>query len=264
MAESQIIPWKRITVEAVAIVGSILLAFAIDARWDNHQDRQKEKEILEGLLVEFQSMEEMLDWDQKYYGAIRASALKLVDIGMGVEDNVSDQEIDQLLEEVWWWSQPMRWNTAELNSIIASGNLVLVSNAALRKDLGEWANTMKEVVYTFSEEKEFYRTQFMPYLYEHVSLQQLLIVADGNPAFPAEAEEGDFGTAGQWGHPIKLAKKRTHRDVLSQLEFQNLLIERASLLNDILHHALGTSEGGLVAPYIRTTIELIEQELANQ
>jgi len=262
MTESQIIPWKRITVEVVAIVGSILLAFGIDAQWDNYQDRQQERQILEGLLVEFQSMEEMLDWDQKYYGALRASALRLVDIGMGVEENVSDQEIDQLLEEVWWWSLPTRWNTFELNSVIASGNLALVSNADLRQDLGEWANTLEEVVYTISEEKEFYRALFMPYLYKHVSLQQLLMVADGNPAFPSE--EGEFGTAGQWGHPIKLAKKRVHREALSQLEFQNLLIERASLLNDILHHALGTSEGGLVAPYLRTTIEQIEQELANQ
>ena len=31
------IPWKRITVEAVAIVGSILLAFAIDTWWDDRQ-----------------------------------------------------------------------------------------------------------------------------------------------------------------------------------------------------------------------------------
>jgi len=260
MAESQIIPWKRIAVEVVAIVGSILLAFGIDAQWNDYQDRQLEKKILEGLLVEFQSFEEMLDWDKKYYGALRASALKLVDIGMEVEENVSDQEIDQLLEELWWWSLPRRWSTAELNSVIASGNLALVSNATLRKDLGEWAITLEEVVETISEEKEFYRTQLMPYLYKHVSLQQLLIVADGNPAFPSE--DGDFGTAGQWGHPIKLAKKRAHREVLSQLEFQNLLIERASLLNDILRHALGTSEGGKVSPYIKTTIELIEQELA--
>ena len=83
--ENQNIPWKRIAVEAAAIVGSILWAFAIDAWWDDHQDRQREMEILEGLLVEFELFEDQLDWDQKYYGALRASALKLVDISMGVE-----------------------------------------------------------------------------------------------------------------------------------------------------------------------------------
>jgi hypothetical protein len=33
MADSRIIPWTTIAVEAVAIVLSILLAFAIDAWW---------------------------------------------------------------------------------------------------------------------------------------------------------------------------------------------------------------------------------------
>ena len=35
MTETQNIPWKRLSVEAAAIVASILLAFAIDAWWEN-------------------------------------------------------------------------------------------------------------------------------------------------------------------------------------------------------------------------------------
>ncbi len=33
---TQYISWKKITVEAATIVGSILLAFVIDAWWDDH------------------------------------------------------------------------------------------------------------------------------------------------------------------------------------------------------------------------------------
>lgn len=39
MTESRIIHWKRIAVEAAAIVISILLAFAIDAWWVEKKDR---------------------------------------------------------------------------------------------------------------------------------------------------------------------------------------------------------------------------------
>jgi len=35
MSNADKTPWKRIAVEAVAIVASILLAFAIDAWWEN-------------------------------------------------------------------------------------------------------------------------------------------------------------------------------------------------------------------------------------
>ncbi len=55
MAETQKIPWKRLSVEAAAIVVSILLAFAIDAWWDERQERAEEREVLESLYAEFEA-----------------------------------------------------------------------------------------------------------------------------------------------------------------------------------------------------------------
>ena len=51
MTENQNIPWKSIVVEAAAVVGSILLAFAIDAYWEERAERQDELEVLGALLV---------------------------------------------------------------------------------------------------------------------------------------------------------------------------------------------------------------------
>ena len=48
------IPWTRIFAEAAAIVVSILLAFGIQAWWDNLQERQEEQVLLSGLLVDLQ------------------------------------------------------------------------------------------------------------------------------------------------------------------------------------------------------------------
>ena len=47
--------WRRLATEMVAIVGSILLAFAIDAWWDDVQLRQDERAALQQLREEFQS-----------------------------------------------------------------------------------------------------------------------------------------------------------------------------------------------------------------
>jgi len=55
MDEPQKIPWKRLSVEAAAIVVSILLAFAIDAWWNERQERAEEREVLESLYVEFEA-----------------------------------------------------------------------------------------------------------------------------------------------------------------------------------------------------------------
>jgi hypothetical protein len=53
MTAIEYIPWKRLSVEAVAIVGSILLAFAIDAWWEERLDRQMERDDLGRLHAEF-------------------------------------------------------------------------------------------------------------------------------------------------------------------------------------------------------------------
>jgi hypothetical protein len=51
MNENQKLSWKRLSVEAAAIVGSILLAFAIDAWWEDRNRRIDEVEILGQFVV---------------------------------------------------------------------------------------------------------------------------------------------------------------------------------------------------------------------
>ena len=44
------LPWLRVFVEGVVIVGSILLAFGIDAAWEGGQERTLERDYLDRLL----------------------------------------------------------------------------------------------------------------------------------------------------------------------------------------------------------------------
>ena len=53
MRDANSIQWKRLSVEAAAIVASILLAFSIDAWWAEQKDRRAESEILSRLHEEF-------------------------------------------------------------------------------------------------------------------------------------------------------------------------------------------------------------------
>lgn len=47
--------WKRLFVEGSAVVLSILLAFAIDAAWDERQEDESDLAQLRGLYQELQS-----------------------------------------------------------------------------------------------------------------------------------------------------------------------------------------------------------------
>ena len=59
------IPWLRVFVEGVVIVGSILLAFGLQAWWDGRADRQTELTILRemhtALSADFEFLENTLD-----------------------------------------------------------------------------------------------------------------------------------------------------------------------------------------------------------
>ena len=58
MTESQNIPWKRISVEAAAIVASILLAFAIEALWEARQANKQRLDHVTALDRDFRQMAE--------------------------------------------------------------------------------------------------------------------------------------------------------------------------------------------------------------
>ncbi|MDH3208393.1 MAG: hypothetical protein OEO79_17460 [Gemmatimonadota bacterium] len=53
--------WRRLLVEGVVIVGSILLAFSVDAWWDRAKTLAEEREVLSALHVELSSNRQTLD-----------------------------------------------------------------------------------------------------------------------------------------------------------------------------------------------------------
>ena len=61
MSDAQKIPWNRIAAEATAIVLSILLAFAIDAWWDDRREASVQHVQLQALLGEFEEARHQLE-----------------------------------------------------------------------------------------------------------------------------------------------------------------------------------------------------------
>ena len=52
MTTTRSIPWLRVLIEGVVIVGSILLAFGIDTWWEGRQERSQVRAELEALAAE--------------------------------------------------------------------------------------------------------------------------------------------------------------------------------------------------------------------
>ena len=79
MAISNNIQWKRISAEGAAIVVSILLAFSIEAWWEDFRDREEEQGVLLGLKSEFEQNLSLIDIELSYRNAVIGSILKIFD-----------------------------------------------------------------------------------------------------------------------------------------------------------------------------------------
>ena len=99
MTRFQNIPWLRIVAESIAIVVSILLAFAIDAWWTNLKSRQDVEENLSALVLELESNLELIERELSYRQAVIAS-IESLNTTVANERTLSPDEIDRFLGEM--------------------------------------------------------------------------------------------------------------------------------------------------------------------
>ena len=142
-AESNRIQWRRTAAEGAAIVVSILLAFAIDAWWEERQDRQEEQRILLGLQLEFAAIEEQLADHRNQLLHDLDSLRALIDVIEGRAE-VTPEILDNALLDMM---RPLTSDIANgtLHALLGSGQLELLSNRNLRQNLVDWESVMGEV-----------------------------------------------------------------------------------------------------------------------
>ena len=131
------IPWLRVFAEGVVIVGSILLAFGIQALWDGRVDRREEAESLQALHADFLGTVEELDRVAGSHRLRLAAASELLGIsapGLRALARDSLQTLLRLSTRTTTIDPPI----ATLKSLIASGELALISDKVLRSRLAGW------------------------------------------------------------------------------------------------------------------------------
>lgn len=137
MSDTQKIQWKRLSVEAAVIVTSILLAFSIDAWWENRHERIEELRILETLKAEFLSNAETIP---SYIEGHQISAdytQALLDIMKAAEPGSTLRYPAARLARVLMHSTTNPHSGA-LDAILQSGELRYISNPAIRERLAAW------------------------------------------------------------------------------------------------------------------------------
>ena len=142
---SKDIPWLRIFVEGGVIVGSILLAFALDAGWDNRNREDELRGQLEVVAREMQSVREALQraLDAHDMNAHLAEHLTsaLGQVAEGSEVVVSDTLVGPLLPQV-----TADVTTGSLDAFVAAGGLELIEDVDIRGHLLDWPAQVQDLL----------------------------------------------------------------------------------------------------------------------
>jgi len=136
--------WKSLTLEAIAIVVSILLAFAIEAWWSERQERQFEQETLKSLLSEFQGHKRQLVVMKELHLKVLRSVVSLISAsGRGSFES----EAFGVDEALYWATVPATTDLGSgvRDSLISSGQIEVISNKQLRYRLAEWESVLDEL-----------------------------------------------------------------------------------------------------------------------
>ena len=247
MTESQNIPWKRLSVEAAAIVASILLAFTIDAWWSDRQRDEAEHVVLQSLLEDLRVKKALLADMNRFSHAIVESAEKLLRVAAGTEQAPSEDAIDRMIGDTWWINVDALWDSAPLNLLVAGSNLSLISNPELVQELAALQVAIERVKLHYRNDAKFYNDVMTPFMIANANMAQITASIRHRPGEPeTRYTSSDLG----------LTNIRNHNELLSTIEFQNVLVAKIAGLTDILDIGHPGVEKHLVV-----VIQMLEDDL---
>lgn len=178
------IQWRRILVESAAVVLSILLAFLIDASWDAHQERLRERELLEGLLTEFEASRPGLQNRLELARRMAAGTGRFLDLVEGETFPVTVTMPDSLVLSVLG-GPTFEPATNSLDAALASGEIEIIRSNELRSELAQWNRALLDTGEDEREVRRITNEQVVPLLSQVADLRpyfaRVLAWSGGDP-----------------------------------------------------------------------------------
>lgn len=248
MSRARQIPLPRIFAEAAAIVVSILLAFWIDAWWQDRQESEDEKVLLAALAEEFREKLATLKFRRSFNEEILTSTTALIRASVEPEYSLTAAEVDEHLARMWWYNVEHEWETAVLDAVIAGGDLTAISNPTLRMNLARWPVALRVIRKRVGRDEEYFKNVLMPYLSKNAFLPQVYLVETGMPG-DSDVQVSPAG----WS----VAQPLDNSHLLSDQEFVNILVEKVDRHKTILDLAFAELDTKL-----DETLRMLELEMA--
>ena len=131
------IPWTRVLLEGVVIVGSILLAFGIDAAWEERQEREDTERHLRALIREVRQTQDEIRFEIQGVERSRSGTADVLELMRSGDPNVRPEELADAIGRsmnvgIFTAQQPV------LTTMLTSGELLEFGDDTLLSMLGRW------------------------------------------------------------------------------------------------------------------------------
>ena len=238
MSDTQKIQWTHLAVEGLAIIASILLAFAIDTWWDNRTGRIEERRILTALKAEFLSNAESIPVHiEMHLDSVRYTRA-LLNAMMAAEPGSTLQYPAARFGRVLGHTSTDPQSGA-LEAILQSGELRFIRNPAIRERLAAWPTLVVDA----TENEDLLRQIWDPKL-----LETLAKVADLSILEDVSIE--------CWEDPTQEPCAALEINLPRNTEVMAYLATTAGWAEE------GARELGILVEEAKETVRLIDAELA--
>jgi hypothetical protein len=227
-------PMLRLVYEGLAIVISILLAFAIDAWWEERQEQADASVAISGLLGEFEENLRQLRLERDSHRASLQSTLALLNM-MG-PDPARLPELDDfaplLLSCVTNANFLPRLGT--LNSLIASGRLRLIEDPELRQLLTDWPAYAQDMIEWEQVERQNTEQFLLRFTLDFVAYPDLMAILNAGKEQASAIGNLDDKVAMSFSGS---AFDSDIKGLLSSLRFEGMLTSRAVNLRQLIEQS---------------------------
>jgi len=209
MTETQSIAWRRLSIEATVIVASILLAFAIDAWWEERGERNAEVVLLERLRADYIEIESALVLVEEEHREASEACIFFMNMAVG-ELLPATAEVDRMIALVFLASRTFNPGSGAVASFHSNEGARLVRNQSLADKLLAWSGLVEELQEEEANLQKGVAERWTPYIASRVNVG------------PYVAALGDL----MRGIPSHIATPETREPLTVDNEFMNHVLDR--------------------------------------
>ncbi len=193
---------SRSILESVVIVVSILLAFAIEALWDEQLENFTEAKELARLDTEFIANRDRIDRSINLQDGVRLATQDFYNLIKDIPTSDEAIALPNNLMQAMLFAPTFEVTTPVLDSLILSGNLIVIEDESVLAQISSWKRSVAQVTEAEVSASEFTATKLFPILAKRGNIGPLLVIENTGQRQnerPGEAGGMGGGEAGGMG-----------------------------------------------------------------